>query len=102
MGRRHRALAVALFAATCLLARGAAGEEEKCFADWSIAAPIVEKEDLVTIERLVPLVRERLGVQVVRVTLCSQDGDYVFRLVVRSREGPFRRVTLNARMPFAP
>lgn len=101
--QRHR-YALALLAATVplALAPGATGEESTCIADWSVAAPIVEKEGLVKIERLYPLVHAKLGVKIVKATLCSEGGSYVFQLVVRAADGPLRRITVDATAPFEP
>ena len=98
---QHYGLAIALVAATTPIAQPhAVGQGPVCIADWSIAAPIVKEEGLFTIERLSPLVRLKLGADIVKATLCKQAGGYVFQLVIRSSEGRLRRLTLDARTPF--
>ena len=96
--------AIGLVAATAplALAPGAIGQENMCFDDWSVAAPIVRAEGLLTVERLSPLVQSKLGAKIVKATLCLESGNYVFQLVVRSAEGRLRRLTVDARTPFEP
>jgi uncharacterized membrane protein YkoI len=83
-----------------LSARTAAAGEEPCFADWSVAAPIVKKEGLVSVERLSDLVRANLQAHIVKTTLCGKDGTYLFQVVIRPVNGKLRTVTLDARQPF--
>lgn len=81
-------------------ARAAAAGDEPCFADWSVAAPIVKKEGLVSVERLSDLVRAKLHAHIVKATLCGKDGAYLFQVVIRPENGKLRTLTLNAREPF--
>ena len=80
------------------VSRGAAAGE--CFADWSVATPIVKKEGLVTVEELTPLAKTRFNGDVVKVTLCEENGAYVFRLVIKDGRGNLKTVTVDAKNPF--
>jgi uncharacterized membrane protein YkoI len=82
-----------------LLARGAMAEDA-CIADWSVAAPLVKKEGLVTVEELTSMARSRLEGAIVKATLCEMKGRYVFRLVVRSGNGQLKSLIVDARAPF--
>jgi len=99
MPRIGSGLAV-LLAATALMGRGAPAGAGSCIADWSVAAPIVKKEGLVTVEQLSSLARSHLEGSIVKTTLCEEKGGYVFRLVVRGANGQLRSVTVDARTPF--
>jgi hypothetical protein len=92
----------ALLLAAALSAGGALAADSTCVDDWSIAAPIVKKEGLVTVEQLSALVRSRLEAIIVKCTLCEEKGGYVFHLVVRGANGKLKSVTVDARSPFGP
>jgi hypothetical protein len=74
--------------------------DDPCFADWSVAAPIVKKEGLVSVEHLSDLVRAKLKAHIIKATLCGRDGGYVFHIVIRPESGKMRTITVNARKPF--
>ena len=93
---RIAALVVPLFAATASAPAHAA-----CIPDWSIAAPIVHKEGLTTVETLSRMTAEKLSENIVKTTLCEENGVFVYRIVVRDGEGRLRSRTLDARAPFA-
>lgn len=78
----------------------ASAREGSCFTDWSVAAPIVKREGLVSVEHLSDLVREKLKAHIVKATLCERDGRYVFLVVIRPERGKLRTITVNAREPF--
>jgi uncharacterized membrane protein YkoI len=91
-------LSAAAVAVMAVLAPASAGESE-CYNDWSIAAQIVENEKLVTVDKITAGAKaSKLG-DIVKTTLCKEDGKYVFRLVVRDK-GTLKTVTLDAREPF--
>lgn len=73
---------------------------DACIGDWSVAAPIVRKEGLMTVEQLTPRAKQKLKGDVVKVTLCQEKGGYVFRLVVRSPSGDLQTITVDAKNPF--
>ena len=95
-----RMLIAALLAAA-LPSQSSAGEEQSCITDWSIAAPIVRKEGLVSVEELSAQIRERLKSSIVKTTLCQEKGAYAFRLVVRGAQGELKSLKLDAREPFS-
>jgi hypothetical protein len=97
---KHWTVIAALFAAA-LPSQSSFGEEQGCITDWSIAAPIVRKEGLVSVEELSAQIRERLKSSIVKTTLCQEKGDYAFRLVVRGAQGELKSLKLDAREPFS-
>jgi len=79
---------------------GAAVAEDNCISDWSEAAPIVREHGLMPVEKLTPVARSKLNGDIVKVTLCKENGLYVFRMVVRGQGGAMRTVTVDAKNPF--
>lgn len=92
--------ASALLVATALASSASA--QQVCIADWSEAGPIVRREGLATIERVGRLARDRASVEIVRSTLCRVEDRYIYRLTVRSDQGAFRTLVVDARTPFDP
>jgi uncharacterized membrane protein YkoI len=86
--------------AVAALSLGAAAADDDCYGDWSVAAPIVREEGLVTVEQLSVAARANLKGDIVKTTLCRERGEYVFRLVVKSLNGQLRGLTVDARRPF--
>lgn len=71
-----------------------------CFTDWSSALLIVQSEILVPVRDIHAHARA-LGLgEVMRVTLCRDDGRYVYRLLVRGPTGQMAPMTVDARKPF--
>ena len=93
----HLAVLTFLGAAALLPASAEAGA---CFSDWSVAAPIVREEGLVSVERLARLGRGKLAGDIVKTTLCRDANGFVYRLVLRDTHGNFSNRTVNARRPF--
>ena len=72
-----------------------------CVATWSEAAVVVRQEALVAVEEVTSLARASLdGAEVVKTTLCEEDGRYVYRLLVREAKGRLKTVSVDARKPF--
>ena len=71
-----------------------------CYADWSEAAPIVMKEGLTTIEALVKTARDKFSGDIVKTTLCEENGGFVYRLLIREPAGRLVNHTVDARTPF--
>jgi uncharacterized membrane protein YkoI len=71
-----------------------------CYADWSVAAPIVRKEGLATVETLARLAQARIPGDIVKTTLCEEKGGFVYRLVIRDSGGRLSNKTVDARAPF--
>ncbi len=80
----------------------ASAPPDSCFAAWSDAAPVVQREALTAVRDLHAQARQRNLGDVVRVTLCTQDGRFVYRLIVREPKGRVVPLTVDARHPFAP
>jgi uncharacterized membrane protein YkoI len=88
------------FCAVSVLVLSAGAAEDNCFRDWSVAAPIVKQQGLVTVEQLTSAAPRQLKGDIVKTTLCQEQGEYVFRLVVKGANGQLRGVTVDARRPF--
>jgi hypothetical protein len=73
---------------------------DRCYADWSDAAPVVRREALVPTMDLLQQARARKMGDLVRITLCEQQGRFVYRLVVLQAKGQFTNLTVDARRPF--
>jgi uncharacterized membrane protein YkoI len=82
------------------MAAGARAADVTCYSDWSVAAPIVQQEGLVTVEQLTAAARVKLKGDIVKTTLCKEKDGYVFRLVVRGADGRLNPVTVDAKKPF--
>lgn len=93
----HLAAYALLSAAVLFPASAQAGT---CYADWSVAAPIVRQEGLVTVERLARMGRGRLAGDIIKTTLCQDRDRFVYRLVLRDPHGKLSNRTVNARRPF--
>lgn len=72
-----------------------------CITDWSVAAPIVYKEKLVTVEALSRLAADKIsGSVIVRTALCEENGAFSYRIVVRDGRGRLSSHKVDARAPF--
>ncbi|MCZ7595268.1 MAG: hypothetical protein M5U16_10430 [Hyphomicrobium sp.] len=87
-----------------LVSAASAGElrdrDTTCINDWSIAAPIVHKEKLTTVEALTRMAADEIAGSIVKTTLCEENGAFVYRLVVRDAQGRLMSRTVDARAPF--
>jgi hypothetical protein len=73
-----------------------------CINDWSIAAPIVHKERLVTVEALSRIAADKLsGSVIVRTALCEDNGAFFYKVVMRDAHGRLSTHAFDARVPFA-
>jgi len=77
------------------------GATDACIADWSIAAPIVHKEGLTTVETLSRIAAAEMPGNIVKTTLCEENGVFVYRILVRDAHGKLTGRTVDARAPFA-
>lgn len=93
---RHVLAALALIS----LAGAPAKAADDCISDWSLAAGVVRKESLATVEQLLQLAKKVVGGAIVRTTLCQEGGAYVYRIVVKEPGGRLKTVTVDARKPF--
>jgi uncharacterized membrane protein YkoI len=72
--------------------------EVKCWADWSDAAVIVRREALMPVERVNKIARDKHpGADIIKVTLCEEHGKFVYRLVLREKQGQLKSELLDAR-----
>ena len=90
-------LAVVLLVGALAMSRPAAAG---CYADWSVAAPIVRKEGLATVETLARRAQSKISGDIVRTMLCEEKGGFVYRLVIRDSGGRLSNKTVDARAPF--
>ena len=70
-----------------------------CFPDWSDAAPIVARENLLALRFLQQSGRQPLPGDIIRATLCLADGNYVYRLVLREESGRITHHVVDAQNP---
>jgi len=102
LGAMFRALVLSVLA--LLSARTSCHAEglksPRCYPDWSVAAAIVRKERLVAIAELHEILRNRFAGELVKARLCEKDGRFVYRVIVRQRNGVIRNLTVDARRPF--
>lgn len=73
--------------------------DSRCISDWSQAAPIVRKEGLYSVESLTTAARGKIQGDIVKTTLCQDDGVWVYRLIVRVK-GAMSIQTVDAKDPF--
>jgi uncharacterized membrane protein YkoI len=72
--------------------------EVKCWADWSEAAVIVRREALMPVERVSKMAgAKHPDAEVIKVTLCEDQGKFVYRLLLRERQGQLKSEVLDAR-----
>jgi hypothetical protein len=76
--------------------RASAQTEQQCFTDWSDAAPVVARERLKPARAVQGAVRDQLGGDVVRITLCREGDGFVYRVVVRGLDGRISNMRLSA------
>jgi uncharacterized membrane protein YkoI len=95
---------IPLLAAACLaataIAPASAARADACYADWTEALAIINREKLVTMEQLSPITRAQEAGDILKSTLCEEQGRYVYRLVVRDRRGRLKNLVVDARRPF--
>jgi uncharacterized membrane protein YkoI len=96
-----RIIAASLLLGTVVLATSPA-QAAGCYADWSEAAPIVMKEGLTTIEVLAQTARAKISGDIVKTTLCEENGGFVYRLLIREPAGRLVNRTVDARLPVPP
>lgn len=83
------------------ICNSAALAQPACITDWSIAAPIVHKEKLTTVEALSRIAADKMaGSAIVRTALCEEAGNYSYRIVMRDGHGQLSTHTVDARAPF--
>ena len=74
----------------------------ECFADWGTAGEIVRREKLRTVEQLRADPAGNVNGDILKTTLCKEDDDYVYRLVIRTPFGQLKTLLLRAKAPEKP
>ena len=93
-------LALVSAAAVSGLNAHAAVAADNCLTDWTAARQIVSAQNLLTVEQLADHAGGQLqGGQIIKTTLCYENGSYVYRLVVRDPKGQLKSVSIDARGP---
>ncbi|MEQ1714657.1 MAG: hypothetical protein ABL907_01510 [Hyphomicrobium sp.] len=75
-------------------------DESQCWANWSAAAPIVHKEALRPAAEVRALAQTQGQGQLLTITLCSEQGRFVYRLLILKTAGTVEALTVDARKPF--
>lgn len=88
-------LAMVLMAGSSLAAP-AAPAPGTCLDDWSDAAPIVVSEGLTPARDIQIHARRHYASDLVRITLCREEGGYVYRLLLRDDRGRINHLKINA------
>ena len=98
MSRRLTLIAILLAFAASLTPADAptAAASERCYGDWSDAAPIVMREHLRSARDLQDMARVELGSDIVRIVLCKGSRGFVYRLVLRRLDGRIGPLTVSA------
>ena len=81
------------------LAAAAVAQPVKCY-EWTEAAPIVAREKLVSAAEVHRQARTEMQGELIRITLCEEGGDWIYRIVVQKGGGKVENRTVNARKPF--
>lgn len=79
---------------------GASAFENQCWSDWSKAAPVVHREALRPAKDVRALAQTNAQGQLLNITLCAEQGQYVYRLLILRSAGTVEAVTVDARAPF--
>ncbi len=91
-----RTLLLAITAASlAFLAGEARAGDSACYDDWSVASEIVVRERLPAIGEL--QARGVAGGAIVRASLCRDGDRFLYKLIVKDRNGQLRRTEVEAR-----
>jgi hypothetical protein len=96
---RRSALSLAAVVSAAVVSAAVAGRasaEDRCYGEWSDAAPIVAREKLRSARDVQNKVRDEMAGDVVRILLCEADGGFVYRLVLRRLDGRIGTLTVSA------
>ena len=74
--------------------------QNQCWSDWSTAAPVVHREALRPAKDVRELAQKNNKGQLLNITLCAEQGRYVYRLLILKTAGTVEAVTVDARHPF--
>lgn len=101
-----RQSALALLVALIGLAGVTAGQAAapatagRCWSDWSQAAPVVHKEALKPAKQVREQALERYKGQLLSMTLCEEQGRFVYKLTILGHAGRVENLSVDARRPF--
>lgn len=99
---RHMLRIIASFFLLACISPLASSADRTCITDWSVAAPIVHKEKLTTVEALSRIASDRLsGSVIVRTALCEEQGEFSYRIIMRDAQGRLSTHIVDARTPFS-
>ena len=98
----HRPLALLAILVTLCLGFALPAAAENCYADWSEAGPIVREQGLVPAKDLQDLAKAKVEGKLIKITLCEDQGNYLYRLVFDKNNGELVDMTVDARTPFQP
>lgn len=84
----------AFFAVSAMAASAA------CLSDWSSAGALVQEHGLTPAGDLAGLARAHVEGDLVKVQLCEQAGQYVYKLTFFKADGTVVKMTVDARQPF--
>lgn len=79
---------------------GLASKELDCVEDWSKAGPIVREHSLVAPKTVLKLAKGKVPGKLLRMSLCSKKGQYVYRLLIYGKSGKLKNLTVDAEKPF--
>lgn len=91
-----RGCAAALLAAVTVALANPVVADDRCYGDWSDAAPVVAREKLRSARDVQELARGQLDSDVVRIVLCRHENDFVYRIVLRRSDGRIGNLVLGA------
>ena len=98
---KRLASATALILMLCgSLTSAPAFASEACFSDWSVAASVVRKHELVPVDKLSSLARSKANSRLVQTQLCQTKDGFHYKLVLRGPNGKLKKLRVNARKPF--
>lgn len=93
-------LFMALVAGTGPARAATPANEDRCWADWSAAAPVVHRESLRPAKDVRALAQKSSQGQLLNITLCEEKGRFVYRLLFLRSAGTVESLTVDARTPF--
>jgi hypothetical protein len=73
-----------------------------CYSDWAEAGDVIRRESLVSVSALHARAKQRRLGDVVRVSLCSDAGQFTYKLLVREPLGRVTTLIVSATNPFEP
>lgn len=73
---------------------------EKCFSEWSKAAPLVKQENLATAADVAKLAKQRKIGRMLSISLCEKNGTHNYKVVVSNNKGQIKTIEVDAKKPF--